>query len=347
MPRNRRGPDPWRAATISEEKFSPMEWFTRSIVLLVANDLGVFECLSVRPLALDDIVKRLKTDHKGTRILLDALVGLRFLRKTEKGYENEDDTARLLTEDSPEYIGTMLTHSYRGLARWLKLEDLVRNGQQHKHNLPEFQFTKTQERRRRKRFAVGLDEASRTTAALLARKIDLRGVHDMLDLGGGAGAYSIAFAKRWPKLRPVLFEMPVTARVARKNIKAAGLQDRIRAVSGDFLEDNLGRDRYDAALVSNIVHIYGPDKNLETIKKVHCALRSGGRIIIKDLLVNDNRDGPFHPLMFGLTMLMFTDGGDTYTTAEITEWLREAGFVRIRRRAVITHESSMLIGYKK
>jgi cyclopropane fatty-acyl-phospholipid synthase-like methyltransferase len=141
--------------------------------------------------------------------------------------------------------------------------------------------------------------------------------------------------------------MPVTARVARKNIKAAGLQDRIRTISGDFLEDNLGRDRYDAALVSNIVHIYGPDKNLETIKKVHCALRSGGRIIIKDLLVNENRDGPFHPLMFGLTMLMFTDGGDTYTTAEITEWLREAGFIRIRRRAVITHESSMLIADKK
>jgi hypothetical protein len=65
------------------------------------------------------------------------------------------------------------------------------------------------------------------------------------------------------------------------------------------------------------------------------------------MFVNDERDGPFYPLMFALTMLMFTNEGDTYTSSEVTDWLREAGFDRIRRRVVIPQESFLLIGRKE
>jgi predicted O-methyltransferase YrrM len=347
MTQRKKQQDPWGLTSLRDEKFSPMDLFTRSLVLLAANELGVFECLSDGPLALDDIAARLKTDPKGTRILLDALVVLRYLKKSGDRYGNRSDTARYLTRGSPEFAGTRFLHSYHGLARWLRLGDLVRKGQKHKHRLPEFQSSEAEERRREKSFALGLNESSRKTAQLVARKLDLSGVAEMLDLGGGAGAYSISFAKRWPSLRPVVFELPVPAKVARGQVKEARLGNRISVRTGDFLKGDLGREAYDAVFMSNIIHIYSVDDNRKIIRKVHRALRPGGRIFIKDMIVNEGRDGPFYPVMFALTMLMFTDEGDTYTRPQVSGWLREAGFTRIGYRVVIPHESSILTGYKK
>ena len=113
-----------------------MDLFTRSLVLFVANDLGVFDCLSKKPLSSDKVAAKLKTNPKGTRVLLDSLVALRYLRKSKDLYKNEPDSVRFLTSASPEYIGTRLSHSYEGLKRWLRLEDMVREGQMHKHRLP-------------------------------------------------------------------------------------------------------------------------------------------------------------------------------------------------------------------
>ena len=70
-------------------------------------------------------------------------------------------------------------------------------------------------------------------------------------------------------------------------------------------------------------------------------------MFIKDMFVSEDRDAPFYPVMFSLTMLMFTDEGDTYTRSQVTGWLREAGFTRIRHKVVIPYESSILIGHKK
>ena len=347
MSRENRKLDPWRSAATREEKFAPMQAFTKSLVLFVANDMGVFECLSQGALGLEEIVARLKVDRKGARILLDALVALRYLRKSGALYENRSDTARYLTSESPEYVGAMLSHSYHSLGRRLRLEDVVRKGQKSKRKLPEFQATDAAERKSVRKFTVGLDQSSRMTARLVAEILDLNGTETMLDLGGGAGTYSIALAEKWPSLRPTIFEAPIPARLARARIKKAGLAKRVSVATGDFLKDDLGAERYDAALISNIIHIYSADQNEKILRKVHRALRPGGMIVIKDMFVNDGRDGPFYPLMFALTMLMFTDEGDTYTSSEVTDWLREAGFERIRRRVVIAQESFLLIGRKE
>ena len=81
MARKAREPDPWGSASSREEKFMPMGSFTKSLVLLVGNELGVFECLSEGRRSLAEIADRLKSDRKGTRILLDALVVLGYINQ--------------------------------------------------------------------------------------------------------------------------------------------------------------------------------------------------------------------------------------------------------------------------
>jgi 3-hydroxy-5-methyl-1-naphthoate 3-O-methyltransferase len=63
---------------------------------------------------------------------------------------------------------------------------------------------------------------------------------------------------------------------------------------------------------------------------VFAALAPGGTIAIAEFLVNEDRRGPVGGLFFAINMLVNTENGDTYSFAEISSWLREAGFVDAR-----------------
>ena len=45
---------------------------------------------------------------------------------------------------------------------------------------------------------------------------------------------------------------------------------------------------------------------------------------------NDDRTGPANAMIFAVNMLVNTEEGDTFTFAEISGWLKEAGFVNPR-----------------
>ena len=57
----------------------------------------------------------------------------------------------------------------------------------------------------------------------------------------------------------------------------------------------------------------------------------GGRLILIDLFLKDNRTQPYDAAMFSLTMLLFTATGRTYTFNETEDLLREAGFYHFKR----------------
>jgi len=74
-------------------------------------------------------------------------------------------------------------------------------------------------------------------------------------------------------------------------------------------------------------------------------MRADGRVAIIDLLPNDDRTGPPFPVFFALNMLLNTEEGDTYTLAQYTEWLQEAGFARVETADIGSH-SPLIIGWK-
>jgi len=61
--------------------------------------------------------------------------------------------------------------------------------------------------------------------------------------------------------------------------------------------------------------------------KVFRALRPGGRIAVRDLVVEPCRTRPVQGALFAVNMLANTAAGDTFTFEEFAEDLRVAGFV--------------------
>jgi cyclopropane fatty-acyl-phospholipid synthase-like methyltransferase len=152
----------------------------------------------------------------------------------------------------------------------------------------------------------------------------------MLDVGGGSGAYAIAFAQANAKLRVEVFDQPAVLGIAARHIREAGLEERVTTRVGDLCTDEFGGG-YDLVLISAICHMLGEEENRDLLARVYRALVEGGRVAIQDFLLRADKTGPRAGALFSLNMLVNTRGGASYSEEEYTAWLRETGFGEVRR----------------
>ena len=159
-----------------------------------------------------------------------------------------------------------------------------------------------------------MDENSRKRVSEVAKtvldaKADARSV---LDLGGGSGIYSKAFADKG--LDATILETSAVASLIRKNLK------NVNVIEGDFHEKLPGQ-KFDVILMANITHIYSGEKNRELFKKAKERLTKNGIIVITDLVrgISDNAE------IFAVNMLINTVGGGTWTVEEYSRWAKDAG----------------------
>src|SRR2546422_7186690 len=142
-------------------------------------------------------------------------------------------------------------------------------------------------------FTMGMDAAGRYWAECLARSVDLSRTRLLLDVGGGSGVYSIALAKRFRKLRAIIFDLPEVLPVARERIRAAGLEDRVETTGGDFFADPWPPGA-DAILFSAVLHDWSPDTCRRLLRKAAVALPSGGIVVIRESFSEDDGPGPLY-----------------------------------------------------
>jgi ubiquinone/menaquinone biosynthesis C-methylase UbiE len=154
----------------------------------------------------------------------------------------------------------------------------------------------------------------------------LRFLH-LLDLGGGSGTWTIAFLRACPSARATIFDLASVIPLARRRLAAARLSGKVKLAAGDFMKDALPRGA-DLAWVSAIVHQNSRAQNRTLFSEVFRALVPGGRIAIRDILMEEDRTRPVAGALFAVNMLVATEGGGTFTFAELREDLEAAGFIQ-------------------
>lgn len=145
------------------------------------------------------------------------------------------------------------------------------------------------------------------TAEALRGRLDA-GAH-LLDVGGGHGRYAGEAVDRG--LRATLVDRAVCVQVARERFA-----DRLDYLVADFMADDLGGP-YDGALLSNIVHGLGPDEVGALFARLAAALRPGGLVVVKDMLLDDSGANPEQAASFAITMLLYTRHGRSYRADEL------------------------------
>lgn len=308
-------------------------------ILLTANRLGLFEQLTEGPLSTENLSSRLEADHRGIRILCDALVAEGLLERRHDGYRNGPLVEQYLLRSSPVSRVHSLHHTAKLYERWGRLHAAVVHGQPVPDEQLDPALVGNEEQ-----FAKAMADVGRVSAAETSKVLDLAGVRRLLDIGGGPAIYAIEFARRNPALEVVVFDSEATLTVAESNIRAAELEDRVTCRSGNALEDELG-GTYDLIFISNVVHIYSATTNRQLLGRCATALEPGGRLVIKDFLLDDDRLGPPGGAVFAVNMLVSTEGGDCYTVSEVNDWLAEHG-LQFESLADVATKSRLLTSRK-
>jgi ubiquinone/menaquinone biosynthesis C-methylase UbiE len=173
-----------------------------------------------------------------------------------------------------------------------------------------------------------MEENARERAAHVARAIPLRRGERVLDLGGGAATYAVAWAEAYPGAEVTVFDTTGTLRVTRKILREKGAAGRVRLVEGDFLRDPIGGP-YDFIWISQILHAFSVRDCLRLLRKGRASLAPGGRIAVQEFLLDEGKVSPPGPVFFSVHMVAVTEGGRSYAAGEIAAMLRRAGFRRI------------------
>ena len=179
-------------------------------------------------------------------------------------------------------------------------------------------------------FIDAMHAIAKTIAADAPVLVGTQGVRRMLDVGGGPATFAIAFAQANSELQAQVLDLGPVLPIAQRHIREAGLEDRVTVREGDLRSVDLGQG-YDLVLVSAICHMLDEAENQNLLNRCANALRPGGRVAIREFILDPDRAGPPHAALFALNMLVNTARGNTYTEAEYRSWLEEAGFSQITR----------------
>jgi SAM-dependent methyltransferase len=270
---------------------------------------------------------------------MNALCAVGLLEKGGGRFANTPPAARCLVQGKADYLANLL-HTAHLWDTWGTLTEAVRRGRPVMGHPP-----KARDAVWVRAFIAAMHWRACRNAPEVVAALDLSGVSRVLDVGGGSGAYAMAFARARGDLRAVVFDLPGVVPLAEEYIREGGLTDRVRTRAGDFEVDALG-DGFDLVFLSAILHGNGPARNRALLQKSAAALAPGGRLVVQDFIMDEDRTAPAGGALFALNMLVGTDGGDTYTESEVREWMEAAGLAAIARKDT-AFGTTLLIGTKR
>jgi hypothetical protein len=247
------------------------------------------------------------------------------------GVELTPSGRALLLADSPRHAGSLLDlgvsfhrreYGYDRLARALR-----------GRNESEGSWTETVLAPDRVRtFVRAMHAHSVAPAAVWPRVVSLAEHRRLLDVAGGAGTHAIAAAVAYPHLEAVVLELPPVCPWTEAEVAGRALDDRIAVVAGDMWTEEW--PVADLHFLSDVLHDWSPERCRRLLERSFAALPAGGRVLLHEMLLDDDRLGPPAVVASDLAMLL-VNGGQQYTRKELFAMLREVGFVELRHVQVL------------
>jgi len=287
-------------------------------LIATAFELGVFEALKV-PLSAGVLAEKLGCDPILMPHFCEALHSLGLLdRFIEREYEEKENTqmkenegavylvselsATYLLETSPFSQQHYLAERLRNIELWARLPQILRKGPDIVEKGPFFGEV-IQCMAENARCGV-LQE----TVRIVMENVAFENINKMLDLGGGHGLYTIAFAKLNENLQAFVFDLPCVTEKTKHFIEKYGASN-VDVIPGDFFKDEIGNG-YDLIFSS-----FNPGGKVPSlIPKIAEALNPGGIFITRQAPDEKIKSSPL--LSFDWNLWTFEDvkkGGSGYS----------------------------------
>jgi SAM-dependent methyltransferase len=323
--------------------FEMLQAHQRTSALKAAIELDIFRVIGEGPGDVASIARKCASSERGIRILCDFLTINGVLEKENGSYRHSPTSAVFLDPNSPASLASIATFLSNPvmLEPYGRLADIVRTGRTvlpgegsvSPDNPVWVQFAET--------MAPMMGPVAGPLAALALQ--GQTGPMRVLDIAAGHGLFGIEVAKQNPQARVTGQDWAAVLGVAMKNAQKAGVQDRYELLPGSAFDVDFGGP-YDAVLLTNFLHHFDRPTNVGLLKKVHAALKSGGRAATLEFVPDEGRVSPPQPAGFALTMLASTPSGDAYTLSELTAMYKEAGFREISGHPIPMSPQTVVLG---
>jgi 2-hydroxy-4-(methylsulfanyl)butanoate S-methyltransferase len=162
-------------------------------------------------------------------------------------------------------------------------------------------------------------------ALLMAKRVDLSRRKRLLDVGGGSGAYSLAFCAANPRLSATILDFPQTIDTAKRYAREAGVAGRIAHHAGNAITTDWPTG-HDAILMSYLWSAVGDNDVRVLAQRAMDALPTGGLVLVHDFMVDNAREGPPFAAWYLLGSIFDNPNAVCLTPSYVEDVLRQIGF---------------------
>jgi ubiquinone/menaquinone biosynthesis C-methylase UbiE len=290
-----------------------------------------------------ELFEPMKEKEKGTSVLLDAMVAIGMLDKSNSRYRLSETARIYLLKDSKLYLGQYISTAKRRLSEtWDSIVDCVRTGK------PANEVNKKEHAEQffpelaAAIFPLNYSEAQMTCEALQLDKLGKEA--RVLDVAAGTAVWSIPIAESHPSVRVDALDFPAVIEVAKEFTKKFSVHDKYRFLVGDWRSVKLERESYDVVIIGHLLHSEGEAASRELLSKLKDAIKPGGKLVVAEFMPNDERSAPPGPVIFAVNMFLHTTTGCVFSYSELKKLIEEAGFHDVVRLNLpyVGNESSVV-----
>jgi hypothetical protein len=299
--------------------------YTESAVFYAALDLELFTRVSAGHTTNEALAGVMGVSELNAERLTTVCLALGLLERGPDGeLRNAADCEKFLVKGTDRYAGPWMEFTRPEVKQWFDLTARLTDPTPPR-TLGMYDGL-TVERARRYHaatYSIGMGAGRR-----FSRQVDLSGRSQLLDLGGGSGAYSVNAVQAYPGLRAIVFDLPPVTVVTGEYLERAGVTDLVSTVGGDFIADDLPTG-CDVAVMASNLPIYDADNIALVVAKTFDALEPGGEMHLVGEMLAPDGVGPLDAALWGMAEVHYGSGGRAHSITEVRGYFERAGFVDV------------------
>jgi hypothetical protein len=318
-------PAPSQPPAIDARQILDMNYaFAQTAMLIAAVRLHLFTALAEKPLPGRELAERMHIDPQALERLLQGLRMLQLLSQEGDVYQLTPIADRFLVEGKASYLGGDTLAMLDYIPAWFQLDQTLQTGMPYRDLGDVSTAENFYAPRVRDLFPIVYPIAHRT-AIELKLPYPQDAALQVLDIGAGSAPWSVAFAQKYPFAHVTALDLPAVVEQGQQQIAELGLQDRYTWIPESIDTYAFPPLSYDLILVAHVLRFISEERARKILRELVKGLCPHGTLIVADVFLAEDRQGPKPAITLDLSMLVNTQQGQIRTWREVADWLNTCG----------------------